>query len=146
MTRPLRLVALALVFTALAVPAASAADRPFKGHASGVIQAFPDPIAGTPGVVQYTGQATHLGRFTRTEYFNFDGFGGIFGTMFFTAANGDRLDLNFDGQFTPPTAEGTYEITGGTGRFRDAAGTADFRAVLGPEGRVEVDFAGSIRY
>jgi len=147
MTRPVHLVALALAFTSLAAPAATAADRPFKGHASGVIQAFPDPIAGTPGVVQYTGQATHLGRFTRTEYFNFDGFGGIFGTMFFTAANGDQLYVDFDGQFTSlSTAEGTYEFNGGTGRFHDAAGTADFRAVLGPEGRVEVDFAGSIRY
>jgi hypothetical protein len=146
MTRPLHLVALALAFTSLAAPAATAADRPFKGHASGTILAFPDPDTGTPGVVEYTGQATHLGRFTRTEYFFFDGLGGIFGTMVFTAADGDQLFVDFDGQFTPPTAEGTYEFKGGTGRFLNAAGTADFQAVLGPPGHVEVDFAGSIQY
>src|SRR4051794_28406188 len=123
MTRPLHLVALALAFTSLAAPAATAADRPFKGHASGAIQAFPDPGAGTPGVIRYTGQATHLGRFTRTEYFALDGLGGISGTMVFAAANGDQLSVDFDGQFIPPTtAVGTYEFTGGTGRFRDAAG------------------------
>src|SRR4051812_23994623 len=145
MTRPLQLVALALAFTALAAPAATAADRPFKGHASGNIVAL-DPSTGV-GIAQYVGQATHLGRFTRTEYFALDGLGGISGTMVFTAANGDQLDLDFDGQFiSPTTVVGTYEFTGGTGRFRDAAGTADFQAVLGPQGQVEVDFAGSIRY
>src|SRR3954469_17215794 len=93
MTRPLRLIALSLAVASLAAPVASAADRPFKGHASGTIESFPDPVAGTPGVIEYTGQATHLGKFTRTEYFFFDGTGGIFGMMTMTAANGDRLEL-----------------------------------------------------
>src|SRR3954464_12964563 len=103
MTRPLCLIALSLAVASVAAPVATAADRPFKGHASGTIQSFPDPVAGTPGVVQYTGQATHLGRFTRTEYFFLDRAGGISGTMVSTAANGDQLYLDFDGQFVSAT-------------------------------------------
>jgi hypothetical protein len=138
--------AVALTLTAV-VASATAADRPFKGYASGTILAFPDPVAGTPGVVEYTGQATHLGRFARTEYFFLDETGRVFGYMVYTAANGDELTLDFDGQFvSPTTAVGTYEFTGGTGRFRDASGTADFSAVLGADGRVDVVFDGSVQY
>jgi hypothetical protein len=67
--------------------------------------------------------------------------------MVFTAANGDELSLDFDGHFiSPTTAVGTYEFTGGTGRFSEASGTADFEAVLGDQGHVDVVFAGSIHY
>lgn len=148
MTRSLRLVVLALSIAYLATPASAApGDRPFKGNASGTILSFPDPGTGAPGVVEYTGQATHLGRFTRTEYFFLDGAGGVFGWMVYTAANGDHLYLDFDGQFiSPTTAVGAYEFTGGTGRFSDAAGAASFQAILGDQGHVEVTFDGSIRY
>jgi len=140
-----RLAALAIAVISLVAPAVLAADRPFKGHASGAIVAL-DPSTGA-GVAQYTGQATHLGRFTRIEYFQLDGAGGISGTMAITAANGDQLDLDFDGQFiSPTTVVGTYEFTGGTGRFSDATGTADFTAVLDDLGRVEVVFDGSLQY
>ena len=146
MTRPLRLVILALSVASVAAPV-RAGDRPFKGHASGTIVALPDPSTGTPGVIEYTGQATHLGRSTRTEYFFLDEAGAVFGWMVFTAADGDQLRLDFDGQFlSPTTAVGTYEFTGGTGRFREASGTADFKADLGDLGHVEVVFDGSIRY
>src|SRR4051812_1209380 len=74
--------------------AATTGDRPFKGHASGTILSFPDPDQGTPGVVEYTGQATHLGRFARTEYFFLDEFGRVYGWMVYTAANGDQLWLD----------------------------------------------------
>jgi hypothetical protein len=147
MARALRLVILALSVASLAAPVASAGDRPFQGHASGAIVALPDPSADAPGVIQYTGQATHLGRFTRTEYFFLDETGRVFGWMVYTAADGDQLRLDFDGRFvSPTTAVGTYEFAGGTGRFRDASGTADFEAVLGDQGHVEVVFDGSIRY
>ena len=108
---------------------------------------MPDPSTGSPGVIEYTGQATHLGRFTRTEYFFLDEAGRVFGWMVYTAADGDQLWLDFDGQFiSPTTAVGAYEFTGGTGRFVDATGTAYFEAVLGDQGHVEVTFDGSIRY
>ena len=48
MTRPLRLIALSLAVASLAAPVATAADRPFKGHASGTIQSFPDPARAPP--------------------------------------------------------------------------------------------------
>ena len=147
MTRPLRLVVLALSVASVAAPVAGAGDRPFKGHAAGTILALPDPSTGAPGVVEYSGQATHLGRFTRTEYFFLDETGRVFGWMVYTAADGDQLRLDFEGQFiSPTTAVGTYEFAGGSGRFRDATGTADFEAVLGDQGHVEVVFDGSIRY
>jgi hypothetical protein len=41
---------------------------------------------------------------------------------------------------------GVYEFAGGTGRFRDASGMADFEGALGDQGHVEVIFEGSIRY
>ena len=66
--------------------------------------------------------------------------------MAMTAANGDQLYLDFDGQFvSATTVVGTYEFTGGTGRFQDAEGTASFEAVLGGLGQVEVVFDGTIR-
>jgi hypothetical protein len=141
----LRLVGLALVATCLAAPTATAADRPFHGTASGSIVAL-DPATGA-GIAQYTGQATHLGRFSRVEHFQLDGLGGITGTMVFTAANGDELHSDFEGHFvSPTTVVGTYEFTGGTGRFHDAAGTAEFTATLGDQGHVGVVFSGSIQY
>lgn len=136
MTRPLRLIALSLAVASLAASAATAGDRHLNGHASG-----------TPGFIQYTGQATHLGPFARTEYFFLDGADCISGTMVLTVDNGDLLYVDFDGQFiSSTTAVGTYESAGGTGRFADAEGTATFVAVLGDLGRVEVDFGGTIRY
>lgn len=119
--------------------------RPFRGTAVGGITGVVPP---NEIVVESTGTATHLGRFTREEHLFLDPDGISFtGTIVFTAASGDELWLTLDGQFTSPTtAIGSYEITGGTGRFRDAAGAASFVAVLGDGGRVEVVFDGSIRY
>jgi hypothetical protein len=67
--------------------------------------------------------------------------------MVFTAANGDELRLDFEGAFTSPTtAEGTYTLTGGTGRFRGATGGATFEAFT-PDGvHVAATFEGTIRY
>lgn len=103
-------------------------EVPFKGRLEGTAT-----ITGTPPFlsvsIEGTGNATHLGRFTveiphvvnaanRTST----------GTYEFTAANGDTLTAGFTGQATL-TAPGvlsiveTATITGGTGRFADAAGS-----------------------
>jgi hypothetical protein len=101
--------------------------RPFKGDAEGEVTGVSSSGA---LIVESTGTATHLGKFTRTEYVFVDGF-EISGMVVFTAANGDQLWADFMGEFTSPsTAEGTYSFIGGTGRFVDAAGTASFEATV----------------
>jgi hypothetical protein len=134
-----------LAAVAAGSPRTDAADppRPFRGTAVGVAT----PVSPTELIIDYTGTATHLGHFTRREWLTFTGPGTFTGTMVTVAANGDELWLDFDGAFTSPTtAEGTYTFTGGTGRFADATGTADFEAYT-PDGvNVTATFDGAIRY
>ncbi|MFG0336031.1 MAG: hypothetical protein ACF8TS_21945 [Maioricimonas sp. JB049] len=138
--------ALALTFATAATSYAGkgGTNRPFKGHATGVAT-FLSPFE---AIIDYTGKATHLGKFTRREYLviNEDGF-TFQGTMTFVAANGDELDLDFEGMFISPNdAIGTYTFTGGTGRFEDATGTATFEAYTPDFVDVEVTFEGTISY
>jgi hypothetical protein len=77
-----------------------------------------------------TGQATHLGQFTRHECIAIDG-GAIEGSLVFVAANGDRLRASVSGGFIGVgVAAGTYTFTGGSGRFANATGEVNFIAVL----------------
>lgn len=93
------------------------------------------------------GNATHLGKFTRTEtvtvnLLNFT----LTGKVVFTAANGDQLFADVAGGFTSPTtASGAYTFTGGTGRFQNATGTAAFLATA-IDGGFAVRFIGKISY
>ena len=78
------------------------------------------------------GNATHLGAYTRTEELHLDPLTGSFtGTLTFTAGNGDKLYCTMTGQFVSVTdAAGEYVITGGTGRFAGASGSASFNASM----------------
>ena len=84
--------------------------------------------------------------------------GSAEGTAVMTAANGDQLFMTVAGA---PTADcesaptegipicGTFMPTGGTGRFSDASGLANFVGVItfpdsGPQ--VAIAFAGTIQY
>src|SRR5262245_7845191 len=97
-------------------------DRPFRGSAAGIGTGVVPPNG---LVIEYTGTATHLGRFTREERLFLNPDGSLTGTMVFTAANGDELWLDFEGALTSPTtAGGTYTFTGGTGRFQSASGAS----------------------
>jgi ELWxxDGT repeat protein len=119
-------------------------NLPFKGVATGTVTGIAPSGA---IIIESTGNATHLGDFTRTEYVFFGPGGTISGTEVFTAANGDQLSVDFSGAFTSPTtAEGTYTFTGGTGRFSDATGTATFAATTLDAIHVTVSFEGSISY
>jgi hypothetical protein len=119
-------------------------SRPFKGVATGTVTGV-DPSGAI--VIAATGNATHLGDFTRTEYIFFGPGGTISGTVVFTAANGDQLWADFSGGFTSPTTlAGTYTFTGGTGRFKSATGTASFDATTLDGIHVAVSFDGSISY
>jgi hypothetical protein len=70
------------------------------------------------------------------------------GTVVFTAANGDQLFAEIE---SPPpisstTRVGTYTFTGGTGRFSDASGEADFEGFTSDGIHIAVDFGGIIQY
>jgi hypothetical protein len=135
---------LALGLTSHLQADAGGSDRPFKGFAEGVVTGV---LPSGAIVVESEGIATHLGDFTRTELVFFGPDGAIAGSVIFTAANGDQLWADFEGDFiSPTTAEGTYTFTGGTGRFSDATGTASFEATTTDGLHLDVAFAGSISY
>ena len=122
-------------------------DRPLKGHADAVVTSAVPEADGLHLTLSATGNATHLGKFTREENVVIHADGSISGTLVFIAANGDQLNADVDGGFiSPTTAVGTYTFTGGTGRFANAAGTASFTGVTTDGIHLAVEFAGSITY
>jgi hypothetical protein len=140
----------ALTILGLDRSASAAPPVPFKGRANVVVtgqELLSQTSVRLTGSA--TGQATHLGRFTRTETLVVNLLTGTFtGTLEFIAANGDRLTADVAGHFTSPNldaAVGTYEFTGGTGRFQNASGQAAFEAKADGAG-FDVKFSGSIQY
>jgi hypothetical protein len=119
---------------------------PFQGTAEGATTSVsPDP-AGVVLTVLTEGNATSLGRFSRDETVLFNPVTGtLTGVVVFTAANGDELHGAVEGGFvSPTTATGTYTFTGGTGRFANATGSADF-VVTTPDGiHLTVEFEGTL--
>ena len=142
-------ITLLLAAIALAFPAHStwAKDQvPFQGSAEGaIVNATPDP-AGVVLTVQAEGDASHLGEFFREETILFNpGTGVLTGLIVFTAANGDQLFGTVDGGFVSATeATGTYTFTGGTGRFQNASGEADFSLSTSDGVHFTVEFDGSL--
>jgi hypothetical protein len=116
---------------------------PFKGWGSGQVVAANQQPTYLELTIAGSGQSTHLGRFSRHEVLQIDGTGGIIGTIDFTAANSDVLSVQVTGQFiSATTAVGTYTVTGGTGRFAGATGSASFVAVSLDGIHVDVRFDG----
>ena len=119
---------------------------PFQGKAEGATtNVTPDP-GGVVLTVHAEGNATSLGRYSREEVLLFNPATGIVsGSIVFTAANGDELIGTVAGGFvSPTTATGTYTFTGGTGRFANATGGADF-VVTTPDGaNFTVEFKGTL--
>jgi hypothetical protein len=148
LTRQQAFTVAAFTVLGLGLTATAAPPVPFKGRAD-VTVTGQEPVP--PASVRLSGfamgQATHLGRFTRSETIVLDTTNFTFtGTVAFTAANGDHLTADVAGQFTSPTsALGMYEFTGGTGRFQNASGQAAFQATANEVG-FDVTFNGSIQY
>jgi hypothetical protein len=118
--------------------------RPFKGSAQGYIT---DQIPPNGLFLEMSGQATHLGQFTREEFAFLGPDGSVAGTIVFTAANGDELWVSFEGAFTTATGiDGLYTFTGGTGRFQGATGEATFQAYTPDFSYAEVTFDGTVSY
>src|SRR5437764_1213770 len=90
-------VLVALLVGAMSSSLRADADRPFRGSAEGMITGMAPP---NELIVQYTGNATHLGNFTREEHLFVGPNGSLTGTIVFTAANGDQLRASLTGAFT----------------------------------------------
>ena len=119
---------------------------PFQGSAEGaIVSVSPDP-AGARLTVLAEGNATQLGRFSREETILFNpATGALTGLIVFTAANGDQLFGTVQGGFVSATeATGTYTFTGGTGRFQNASGEADFSLSTSDGIHFSVEFNGTL--
>jgi hypothetical protein len=142
------LLALTLVLTlgtthSLARP--NGVARPFKGDAQSLVTGEQEDGA---LILESVGNATSLGKFTKTESLYVNALPTISGKAVFTAANGDRVCAEYVGGFTSPTtAEGVYTITGGTGRFAGATGTVNFQAFAANlNSLITLELAGTISY
>lgn len=91
--------------------------RPFKGNTI-------YPIISMPGYGY--GHATHLGIYT--SHYSIDGVTGIE-----TMCAADGSELNWTWTWEPPYDTGTWEITGGTGRFANATGSGDWSGYFTPD-------------
>jgi hypothetical protein len=122
-----------LMLPALALPMQAAAkDRlPLEGSETGTFRLLGPCEGGMTLEVTGTGHSTMLGNYSSRYRECFDPATGAVtgGTFTLTAANGDKLFGTFSGQARPTgdPAVVAYDdpgvITGGTGRFADAAGT-----------------------
>jgi hypothetical protein len=142
----LTLLLTAVMLASATLPALAGDQVPFKGRGEGAItSAVPDP-GGVVLTVLVKGNSTSLGRFSREETVLFDpNTGSLTGLVVFTAANRDELFATVEGGFiSASTATGTYTFTGGTGRFANATGSAEF-VVSSPDGtHVSVKFKGTL--
>jgi hypothetical protein len=140
---------LGFVFVALLGAASTigvaAAGAAFKGSANAEITAVAPGPNGVLMTAVAEGNATHLGNFTRVEHLLLNPDTGAFtGDVVFTAADGSQLTALMSGSFTSAsTALGSYVFTGGTGRFADTTGSANFSAALSDPVHFTVEFDGN---
>ena len=140
-----------------------AVNRPFalngKGSATFIIDGAGNLIGGD---VVSTSNATHLGLCTTVGRVNYtpandpEHPGRLLssGTGTITAANGDVLQIEFNGVLDPPppgSATGidtpTFRFVGGTGRFAGASGTAEAVVIINlGTGAFEITMVGNIDY
>ena len=131
------------------LPALGSEILPFRGHVQEVIIDVVPVPEGLRVTATGEGQATYLGRFTRLSHVVVHPEdGSAEGTIVFTAANGDQLLMDVVGlPTTTASISGTYTFTGGTGRFRNASGGAEFVGLIAPDGiHITVAFEGTIQY
>jgi hypothetical protein len=129
----LRRIALALTafaVVALAGPVVAGEHVRFKGLLEGDVAITPLAPPFVAVLVEATGKANHLGKFTlEIPHVVNRANSSAIGSYHFTAANGDTLSADFTGQATPTATPGvlyieeTAIITGGTGRFAHATGS-----------------------
>ena len=134
----------AVMTAALGTSAATAsAERAFRGSTSGTIEFTSQSTATVTG----SGTATHMGTYTRLEHVTIAG-GSVSGDITLTdVPSGDQIFIEYEGHFVSGNdIEGTYEITGGTGRFDGATGEATFTANTPDFVNMTANWAGTIEY
>jgi hypothetical protein len=116
--------------TSLIGRVAAGKEVPFKGSLEGVVTRTPLAPPFVSVLIEGTGNATQLGRFTvENAHLVNTATRTAIGSYEFTAANGDTLTADFTGQASLTETPGvlsvveTATITGGTGRFAGATGS-----------------------
>ena len=150
----------AMTFAAVAGPT----NVPFAAKLVTQEQIGPNPtqcqaVPYLAGMTSGTGQATHLGRVTGTAEdcivppsagyaYTFSG-----GRLTLVAANGDELRATYSGTLNPTAVPpiyaitGTYQITGGTGRFTGASGSGRLGGIENLQtGQGQLSLDGTISY
>jgi hypothetical protein len=131
-----------LAVVGLAGPVAAGEKEAFKGRLEGDVTITPLAPPFVSVLVEATGKAKHLGKFTLDiPHLVNRATSTAIGSYEFTAANGDTLSADFTGQAMPTATPGVLAIveiatiTGGTGRFAGATGSFTterlFNAVAG---------------
>jgi len=130
---------LAVCLTVFTLPGVVAAknSRPFKAQGQAVWDNVFKGLFNPPANFTGTIEATHLGRSTQQGTLflgppNANHIAPGQGAVMFTAANGDTLTFDYEGQLNAGTGEGSgrFTITGGTGRFAGATGGGTFQALI----------------
>jgi hypothetical protein len=111
--------------------------RPFKLKAGGAIDI-------NTFAINFAGTATHIGLYSAAGVLDPSTF-QLQGTM--TAADGDTLDWTAQFQFGPlGEIDAVLTITGGTGRFAGASGTASGLVALDADFMFTLNLDGQIAY
>jgi hypothetical protein len=118
-----------------------AAERPFAFDGSGTAAFIADTAGNvTAANVTASGTATYLGLWTAVGTVHFAPDPNHAGRLLssavlaFTAANGDNLQVKFNGNLDPAAGfdTGVIQFVGGTGRFAGATGFGDFVVQINP--------------
>lgn len=127
----------------VAVAAYPAEQQPWKGNAVGH-----DVAVEADGLIHivFSGESSHLGRYSAEgQHYLLPG-QRFAGTATFTAADGDELDVTYEGTLQGLEmirTAGKMTIKGGTGRFKSAVGAATFDG-FAPDGSFEFNFKGTL--
>ena len=119
----------AALLLCLAGPVSAGDQVPFRGTLSGTATVTPLTFPNASVLIEATGVAAQLGRFTlEVPHLVNQETRVAVGTYVFTAANGDTLTASFTGLATPVapgvlSVSETATISGGSGRFAGATGS-----------------------
>jgi hypothetical protein len=126
------LVAVVLAAGAAITSSAAAQERPYRASLNYIGLGFPCGAYSGSGTALHLGATSESGTYCAQEWVG-EALLHLTGQGTQIAANGSNLTYVFDEivDFTtePFTAEGTFTITGGTGRFAAATGSGTFHTI-----------------